>query len=162
NGYCAGVGCVVPRGGGGRGVLGWLLLALGVGAALVIVLGVIGYVVQKRQQALAALAMTPEQLAQSQIGATPGPPRTLPRPPPPPGKGAGGPKAPPPPPPPPRRATADHRAVAARHDRPTRRPARPAAERLHDRKSADLRPRPRRRLHLRPARAGRRGSARQL
>jgi FHA domain-containing protein len=72
NGYCASAGCIVPRGGGGRGVVGWLLLALGGAAVLVVVLGVIGYFLHQRQQALAALAMTPEQLAQMSQGQMPG------------------------------------------------------------------------------------------
>jgi hypothetical protein len=50
-GYCAVDHCVQYKGGGGRGVLGWLLLVGGVGLGLVLLLGVIGFFITKAQQA---------------------------------------------------------------------------------------------------------------
>ncbi len=48
-GYCNSGACVLPRGPQGRGVLGWILLIAGVGLGAVVVLGVIGAIIQKRQ-----------------------------------------------------------------------------------------------------------------
>jgi hypothetical protein len=47
--YCADT-CVTPRTGGGRGFFGWVLLLLGIAVGAVLVLGVIGFVMTKRQQ----------------------------------------------------------------------------------------------------------------
>ncbi len=49
-GYCAADRCNVPKPAGGRGVLGWVLLIGGIAAGAIVVLGVIGYVLTKRQQ----------------------------------------------------------------------------------------------------------------
>jgi hypothetical protein len=53
-GYCAGDRCVSLGGGRGRGVLGWILLVGGGLVGAIVVLGVIGYVMTKRQQRAAA------------------------------------------------------------------------------------------------------------
>lgn len=50
-GYCANDTCVQYQGGGGRGVLGWLLLVGGIVLGAALVLGVIGYFITKRQHA---------------------------------------------------------------------------------------------------------------
>jgi FHA domain-containing protein len=42
--------CVTPRTSSGRGFFGWILLILGLAVAVLVVLGVIGYVMTKRQQ----------------------------------------------------------------------------------------------------------------
>jgi len=51
DGYCTGTRCVKPRTAEGRGVLGWILLVGGVIVGALVVLGVIGYVMTRRQQA---------------------------------------------------------------------------------------------------------------
>jgi hypothetical protein len=49
-GYCADDKCVQYRGGGGRGVLGWILIIGGSLLGLIVLLGVIGYIMTKAQQ----------------------------------------------------------------------------------------------------------------
>lgn len=49
-GYCANETCIQYKGGGGRGVLGWLLLIGGIGLGAVLLLGVIGFFITKKQQ----------------------------------------------------------------------------------------------------------------
>jgi hypothetical protein len=49
SGYCANDKCMQYADGGGRGVLGWILLILGIVLGAAIVLGVIGYLMSKRQ-----------------------------------------------------------------------------------------------------------------
>ncbi len=48
--YCTGTVCAIPKQGGGRGILGWLLIVGGVLLAALLVLGSVGYVMTKRQQ----------------------------------------------------------------------------------------------------------------
>ncbi|HSS02513.1 MAG TPA: FHA domain-containing protein [Kofleriaceae bacterium] len=50
-GYCVDAVCVIRQGGGSRGPLGWLLLIGGVLVGVVVLLGLIGFVLQKRQGA---------------------------------------------------------------------------------------------------------------
>ena len=47
--YCVNT-CVTPRTSSGRGFFGWILLILGLAVGVLVVLGVIGYVMTKRQQ----------------------------------------------------------------------------------------------------------------
>lgn len=49
-GYCGDEHCVVPAQSHGRGVFGWILMIAGGLVGLVVVLGVIGYFITKRQQ----------------------------------------------------------------------------------------------------------------
>lgn len=49
-GYCANDTCIQYRDEGGRGVLGWLLLVGGIVLGALVVLGVIGYLITRRQQ----------------------------------------------------------------------------------------------------------------
>lgn len=49
--YCATTACMKPKAGGGRGVLGWILMIGGILVGAIVVLGVIGYVMTKRQHA---------------------------------------------------------------------------------------------------------------
>lgn len=49
-GYCADDKCLSPAPPSGRGVLGWLVLVLGIAVAGAVVLGVIGFVITKRQE----------------------------------------------------------------------------------------------------------------
>jgi len=48
-GYCVDGTCAIPRGASGRGVVGWLILVVGIGLGLAVVLGVVGFVLQRRQ-----------------------------------------------------------------------------------------------------------------
>lgn len=48
-GWCTGTTCVVPQNAEGRGVVGWLLLVLGIALGAIVVLGLIGYLLQRRQ-----------------------------------------------------------------------------------------------------------------
>lgn len=50
SGYCANDKCIQVADEGGRGVLGWLLLIGGIGLGGALVLGVIGYVITKKQE----------------------------------------------------------------------------------------------------------------
>jgi hypothetical protein len=50
-GYCVDGTCAVPHEASSRGVLGWLLLIGGIAVGLAVVLGAIGFVLQRRQQA---------------------------------------------------------------------------------------------------------------
>lgn len=52
--YCAVDRCVMPRADDGRGVLGWSLIVLGIIVGLLVVLGVIGWLITRRQQRAAA------------------------------------------------------------------------------------------------------------
>jgi len=58
--YCTGTVCAKPKAGGGRGILGWILLIGGILVGAVVVLGVIGYIMTKRQQA--QLPMDPDAI----------------------------------------------------------------------------------------------------
>ena len=58
-GYCADDKCLQYRGGGGRGVLGWILIIGGGLVGLVVLLGVIGFFMTKRQQQQQQPAMHP-------------------------------------------------------------------------------------------------------
>lgn len=49
-GYCADSVCVIPRTGGGRGVLGWIFLIVGIVVGTAVVLGGIGFLLQHRQR----------------------------------------------------------------------------------------------------------------
>lgn len=83
-GYCVDGACVVPHEASSRGVLGWLLLIVGIGVAIIVVLGLIGFVLHQRQQAaLAGQGVMPGQVPgqvpgqawPGQVpGAMPGPP----------------------------------------------------------------------------------------
>jgi hypothetical protein len=50
-GYCVDDVCATERPAGGRGVIGWLFLLVGIAIGAVVVLGVIGFVLHRRQQA---------------------------------------------------------------------------------------------------------------
>lgn len=50
-GYCVDGTCAIPRGASGRGVLGWLLLVVGIALGAAVVLGLIGFVLSRRQAA---------------------------------------------------------------------------------------------------------------
>jgi len=52
-GYCTAAACVVPVASGGRGVVGWILLVGGIAAGAIVVLGLVGYLISKRQQPIA-------------------------------------------------------------------------------------------------------------
>jgi hypothetical protein len=49
DGYCAEGTCAVPAEGKERGVVGWMILVIGIAVALVVALGLIGFILQKRQ-----------------------------------------------------------------------------------------------------------------
>jgi hypothetical protein len=74
-GYCVDEVCATPHEAGGRGVLGRVFLLLGIAVGAVVVLGVIGFVLQRRQQAGPPLAPGP-----SPGQAMPGQPGLLPIP----------------------------------------------------------------------------------
>ncbi|HET9621910.1 MAG TPA: FHA domain-containing protein [Kofleriaceae bacterium] len=48
-GYCVAATCVIPRAASGRGVVGWIFLIVGSAVGVIVVLGVIGYLMQRRQ-----------------------------------------------------------------------------------------------------------------
>jgi hypothetical protein len=48
-GYCVNTTCAIPRAGSGRSAIGWLVLVLGGAVAAVVVIGAIGYLLQRRQ-----------------------------------------------------------------------------------------------------------------
>jgi hypothetical protein len=50
-GYCVDGTCAIPRGASGRGVLGWVILVVGIAIGAVVLLGLIGFVLQRRQGA---------------------------------------------------------------------------------------------------------------
>ena len=101
-GYCVDDVCATERADGGRGVLGWLFLLAGIAIAAVVVLGVIGFVLHRRQQAGPPVPGPFPQPGQLPGQAMPGQPGLLPIPAPP-GKKARKGKPPPQPvaPPPP-------------------------------------------------------------
>nr|MBA3499046.1 FHA domain-containing protein [Deltaproteobacteria bacterium] len=49
--YCAGSVCAKPRAAGGRGILGWILIVGGILVGVIVLLGVVGFLMTKRQQA---------------------------------------------------------------------------------------------------------------
>ena len=63
-GYCANDQCLQYSGGGGRGVLGWILLVGGIVLGLAILLGLIGFIMQKAQQTRVAHPGQPGMPAQ--------------------------------------------------------------------------------------------------
>ena len=63
SGYCASSGCVVVAASHGRGALGWILIIAGGLAGAIVLLGVIGYFITKRQQRAAQMPM-PGQMPQ--------------------------------------------------------------------------------------------------
>ncbi len=48
-GYCVDGTCVIPRGSSSRGVVGWLVLVVGIALGAAVVLGGIGFLLQRRQ-----------------------------------------------------------------------------------------------------------------
>lgn len=52
-GFCVDAVCVTEHEAQSRGILGWILLIVGIALGVIVVLGLIGYVLQKRQQAVA-------------------------------------------------------------------------------------------------------------
>ena len=50
-GYCVDARCIVPHETAERGVVGWVALVIGIAAAALVGLGVLGYVLQRRQRA---------------------------------------------------------------------------------------------------------------
>lgn len=89
-GYCVDGTCAIPRGSSGRGVLGWLVLVVGIALGAAVVLGVIGFVLQRRQVAPppgfapagpgmpAALGMPAAPGVDPRLGAMPGTPGSVP------------------------------------------------------------------------------------
>jgi hypothetical protein len=57
DGYCVNRACVARGDGGARGVLGWVLLVGGIGVGAIVVLGFIGFLLQRRQQRDVALPL---------------------------------------------------------------------------------------------------------
>jgi hypothetical protein len=49
-GYCVAATCVAPRSASGRGVVGWIVLIVGIAIGAIVVLGVIGFVIQRGQK----------------------------------------------------------------------------------------------------------------
>jgi hypothetical protein len=49
-GYCTDTACIVPHTSDGRGAFGWILLIGGIAVGAIVVLGLIGYLLSKRQQ----------------------------------------------------------------------------------------------------------------
>lgn len=62
-GYCAGARCVQPRTGGGGGILGWILKIVGGALGVVVLLGFIGFLLQRRQQRAAMPRPMPMPMA---------------------------------------------------------------------------------------------------
>ena len=50
--YCTGTVCAKPKEGGGRGVLGWILMIGGIVLGVIVLLGVIGYIMSKRHPSM--------------------------------------------------------------------------------------------------------------
>lgn len=73
-GYCANDTCIQYGEGGGRGVLGWILLVGGIALGAAFVLGVIGYFITKRQQAGHPVAPGQPMVPGQVPGAVPGQP----------------------------------------------------------------------------------------
>jgi hypothetical protein len=48
-GYCVAAACVLPRGPDGHGVVGWILMIVGIGVGVVVVLGVVGWLIQRQR-----------------------------------------------------------------------------------------------------------------
>ena len=48
--YCSGVTCAKPKAAGGRGIFGWILIIGGIVVGVIFLLGVVGFVMTKRQQ----------------------------------------------------------------------------------------------------------------
>jgi hypothetical protein len=78
SGYCADT-CTQVRRAPRRGVLGWILTVVGIGAGAALLLGVIGFVLTRRQQARAQLLAGGQQPGQPGLpGQPPGPPGAVP------------------------------------------------------------------------------------
>jgi hypothetical protein len=75
-GYCANATCVVPRLEEPRGVLGWTLLIVGIVVGVLVILGLIGFLLQRRQQAQVGPPLAPGQLPVP--GSVPPPPGSKP------------------------------------------------------------------------------------
>jgi hypothetical protein len=69
-GYCASTTCVVPSESSDRGVFGWLILVIGLVLAVVVALGLVGFVLHRRQQ-----VATPEVPGEVPVPGQVGPPR---------------------------------------------------------------------------------------
>jgi hypothetical protein len=50
--YCVNNKCIARGGGGGRGILGWILLVGGIAVGAIVVLGLIGFLLQKRKESI--------------------------------------------------------------------------------------------------------------
>jgi hypothetical protein len=53
--YCAGVVCARPKAAGGRGIIGWILIIGGILVGVIFLLGIVGFVMTKREQAAVPL-----------------------------------------------------------------------------------------------------------
>jgi hypothetical protein len=76
-GYCVDGTCAVPREDTGRGVVGWIVLVLGIAVGAAVVLGAIGYALQRRQYVPPPPGTVPGQPGvpgQPPVGAVPGAP----------------------------------------------------------------------------------------
>jgi hypothetical protein len=71
-GYCVDGICAVEREASERGVFGWLVLVIGVGLAVVVALGVVGFVLQKRRASEVQGLVPPGQAAVPGHPAVPG------------------------------------------------------------------------------------------
>lgn len=69
-GYCVGVTCVIPHEAARRGVFGWLVLVIGIAVAAAVVLGGIGFLLQRQQRAALGGPLPAGQFPPGQLGAT--------------------------------------------------------------------------------------------
>ena len=82
-GYCVDVTCAIPRESSSRGVVGWLVLVLGIALGAGVVLGAIGWMLQRRQRAAAPFPpgqFPPGQFPPGQFPPGPFPPGAAPAP----------------------------------------------------------------------------------
>jgi len=69
--YCAADRCVAPRTAARRGVLGWILLIGGIALGVIVVLGVIGFILTKRQELAANVGVPTAPPIQGQVAQVP-------------------------------------------------------------------------------------------
>jgi hypothetical protein len=73
NGYCNSGECVVPRAASGHGVFGWVLMIIGIGVGASVVLGLIGFLMQRQRVPLPGMMPGQVPLPGMMPGQVPGP-----------------------------------------------------------------------------------------
>jgi hypothetical protein len=77
-GYCVDGACAIPQEAARRGVVGWIVLVAGIGLGVLVLLGLIGFAIQKRQGAASPMPLPGQLTFPGQPGQVPLPGQAMP------------------------------------------------------------------------------------